>query len=319
MRQLFYILTAALMPVLAFGAEIRIDGVAGYVNAHVITVSDVVKSSRELQVQLAKGEGEGLNEIYLEAFENVIEQKLILDDYDGQKEIRIPDSVVSERVDSVIQDMFDGNRLDLLEALGRDGMSEQSWREQIREQIVVSAMRNLRVDSKVTVSPLAVRDAYDRDADRYTSQPKVKLRMIVIGKGESPNDMAIQREKLEEAVAALKDGIEFSEVAKKYSEDSRAKDGGDRGWMARDMLREDLAALAFSVGVGEVSEPVDIGMQTCLLKVEDRLDAEMISFDEAQPKIERELRVAEAKQLYEAWISRLRRDAFVKIVDTSPF
>jgi parvulin-like peptidyl-prolyl isomerase len=302
-------------------APARIDGVAAYVNAHVITVSDVLKTSRALQEQLSRGgeDSATLNKAYLAALDEVVARKLIVDDYENQKEIKIPDAMIEERVEGVISDMFNGDRSDLLSALSRDGMSEESWRTQIREQIVVSAMRNLRVDSKVDVSPLAVRKLYEEKRESYATQPKVKLRMIVIAKGDGEAKQAIQQAKVDELLQALKDGGDFAELARSVSEDSRAADGGARGWMERDMLREDLAKVAFTVGVGQVSDAIDIGKQFCILKVEDRVDAEIVPFDDVQPNIERELRQSQSRDLYDVWITRLRDDAYVKILDESPF
>jgi peptidyl-prolyl cis-trans isomerase C len=321
MKRLFGVIVAASIAVVGLAApSMRIDGVAAYVNAHVITVSDVLKSSRELQDQVAKGRvGPNLNTAYLDAVNDVIARKLILDDYENQKEIRIPESVIDERVDGVINDMFDRSRADLLEALSKDGLTEALWRQQLQEKIVVSAMRNLRVESKVSVSPLTVRQRYDQDQARFTTQPKVKISMIVIAKGDSAEERAAKRAKVDVILAALKDGGAFAELAREDSEDSRAKDGGSRGWLEREMLREDLADVAFSVPVGGVSGAVDIGEQFCILKVEDRVDSEVMGFDKAQSAIEREIRIEQSLKLYDTWISRLRSNAYVKIVDESPF
>jgi parvulin-like peptidyl-prolyl isomerase len=321
MKRSFLVLLAASLPLVGLSASaMRIDGVAAYVNTHVITVSDVLKSSRDLQEQVAKGRvGEKLNVAFLDAVNQIIARKLIVDDYDNQKEIRIPDSIVEERVDGVINDMFDGSRAKLLAALSQEGMSESLWRQQLQEKIVVNAMRNLRAESKVSISPLAVRQRYDNEQDRYITQPKVKLAMIVIAKGDSPEEEAAKRAKVDVVLAALKDGSDFAELAREDSEDSRAAVGGSRGWMEREMLRADLADIAFSIAVGSVSDAVDIGKQFCIIKVEDRVESATISFDKVQSGIERELRNVEARELYDLWIARLRKNAYIKIVDESPF
>ncbi len=321
MSRLMFIVVA-LLPILSMAtSQMRIDGVSAYVNNHIITVSDVVKTSRELQelMDSSGGSKSEFDRTYKDALDRVIEKKLIVDAYEEQKEIKVPDTMISERVDSVLEEMFNGDRQKLIEALALDGMSEQDWRENIREQIIVSAMRNLRVDSKVSVSPLDVRETYDKNIEQYQRSPKVKLRMIVIAKGVDPNEKAQQREKLAAVFADLEKGESFAEVAKKYSEDSRAEEGGDRGWLERDMLREDLADKAFEIEAGKISEPIDIGKQFCILQIEDRVAADTISFDDAQPKIEYALRMDAAKALYEDWVSHLRRKAFIKIVDEAPF
>jgi len=296
------------------GKSQSIDGVTAYVNEHVITVSDVIKSSRTLQEQLAKGGTLDKNEVYAEALEDTINRKLILDDYENQKEIKIPENIFEERADAIIRDMFKGNRTDFLEALAADQLSEDVWRNQIREKTIVGAMRNLRVDSKVTVSPLAARKIYDKARDKYTSQPSAKLSMIVIAKGSSADDQDAQRKKLDEVLVALKAGGDFSKLATSYSEDSYAADGGDRDWMKRDMLRKDLADAAFATDPGGITDVIDIGKQFCIIKVDDKVASKIVPFEEAKPLIDQQLRMEQSLELYDAWINRLRKNAYVKIV-----
>jgi peptidyl-prolyl cis-trans isomerase C len=143
----------------------------------------------------------------------------------------------------------------------------------------------------------------------------VKLRMIVIAKGDTPEETTAQRAKLERVKAALAKGDEFAAVAVAHSEDSRAAEGGDRGWLERDMLREDLAEVAFACAIGAVSETVDIGKQVCILTVEDKVDSVIVSFEDVQGRIEHELKIGQSRQLFTTWIARLRKHAYIKIVD----
>lgn len=313
-RILLTVLVLVVPAMAILNAAQDVDGVAAYVNEHIITISDVIRTSRTLMEQISKGSAIDQNAIYNEALEEVIGRKLILDDYENQKEIKIPESIFDERADAIIRDMFNGNRLDFIEALASDELSEDVWRMQMREKTIVGAMRNLRVDSKVTVSPLAAREIYDVNRDKYTTQPSVKLRMIVIAKGSSPDDQTAQRKKLDEVLKALKDGGDFSELAKSYSEDSYAADGGNRDWMKRDMLRSDLADAAFATKVGEVSDPIDIGKQVFIIKVEDRVESKIVEFEDAKPLIEQQIRMEQSIELHDTWVNRLRKNAYVKIV-----
>jgi len=321
-KKMFLAVTAVLMPLACVAAEpdMKIDGVAAYVNSYVITISDVIKGSRELQQELAKRNRDSavLNSTYIDSMENVIGRKLILGDYENQKEIKIPESIFSDRADAIIEDMFKGSRTDFLEALAADDISESRWRANMREKTIVSAMRNLRVDSKVAISPLAAHEVYENNKEKYSTQPSVKMSMIVIAKGTSTEEQTAQKAKLDKLMKELTDGGDFSEAAKTYSEDSYAKSGGKRDWMKRDMLRKDLADAAFSTEAGGI-RVVDIGKQFCVIKVDDKVKAEMVAFDDARPLIEQQLRMEQSRKLYDAWIARLRKTAYVKIVDKSPF
>jgi len=299
---------------------VRVDGVAAYVNAHVITYSDVLGASRALQQRVAQRQGgEDVNVLYRQTLEELINRKLMLDAYADQKLIRIPDEMIEERVQSVIREMFQNDRMAFIGALAAEGQSEAAWREQIREQIVVGAMRNLRVDSQVRVSPLNVRERYDRTTGQQEIPSAVTFGMIVIGIGQDQTARAAQREKLAAAQSALADGVDFAEVARRYSEDSLAAGGGVRDWVEPDMLRTELRDLVMQGEIGVVKGPVEIGPHYALVKVQGRREAGRRSFDDAYADIERELRKEMEQRLYADWVAQLRRDAFVRVLDEKPF
>ena len=315
MKRILLLAVIMVIPAMTIANTVQdVDGVAAYVNEHIITISDVIRTSRTLMEQTSKDGIINQNDVYNEALEDVISRKLIFDDYESQKEIQIPESTFEERADSTIRDMFNGNRLDFIEALAADELSEDVWRAQMREQTIVGVMRNLRVDNKVTVSPLAAREIYDANRDKYTTQPSIKLRMIVIAKGASDDEKTAQQKKLDQVLKALKEGGDFAELAKSYSEDSYASDGGNRDWLKADMLRKDLADAAFATKVGDISDVVDIGKQVFIIKVEDRVEARIVSFEDAKPLVEQQLRMEQSVKLYDAWVDRLRKNAYIKIV-----
>jgi parvulin-like peptidyl-prolyl isomerase len=300
--------------------EVRIDGVAAYVNSHTITVTDVLKGSRELQAMSRKRNKTPaeMDAVYLKALDRLIERKLIIDDYESQKKIKIPDRVFDDRANSIITDMFKDVRSDFLDALAADNISEQQWRDDLRERTIVRAMQNLDVDSKVTISPLAAYEVYKKNRDQYATEPSVKLSMIVIAKGSTPEEEAEQKKKLKKVLMELRDSKDFVNVAKKYSEDSYAETGGARDWTKRDMLRKELADAAFSTKRGAIRF-VDLGKQYCIVKVDDKTGGDLVPFKDARPIIEKQLREEQSAKLRKIWIDRLRRDAFVKIVDKAPF
>jgi parvulin-like peptidyl-prolyl isomerase len=300
--------------------DIRIDGVAAYVNSHTITVSDVLKSSRDIQMLMSKRmkDPAEVDKLYQQALQALIDRKLIVDDYESQKKIKIPDTVFDDRANSIITDMFKGVRSDFLDALAHDNISEDQWRQNLRERTIVSAMKNLDVDSKVTISPLAAYEIYKKNRDQYATEPSVKLSMIIIAKGSTPEEKKQQKKKLKKVLVELRDTKDFARVAKKYSEDSYAKNGGARDWTKRDMLRKELADTAFATKRGGIRF-VDIGKQYCIIKVDDKTTSDVIPFEEARPLIEAQLRKNQAEKLQKVWLARLRKNAFIKVIDKTPF
>ena len=142
--------------------------------------------------------------------------------------------------------------------------------------------------------------------------------MIIISKGDTPERKKAQREKLRQVLLALRDGKDFAAVAKEYSEDSYAAKGGARDWAKRDMLRKDIADVAFTTKRGGFRF-VDLGKQYCILRVDDKTPGRRIPFEEARPLIEKQLRREQEDTLWKHWLKHLRKNAFIKIVDKTPF
>jgi parvulin-like peptidyl-prolyl isomerase len=131
--------------------------------------------------------------------------------------------------------------------------------------------------------------------------------------------MAARRAEAQKIREALAGGADFATLARKVSQDEKAALGGDCGWMAASELRAELAEAAKGLAAGGISPVVEAGGDCYILKVEERQAAGRVSFEEARPEIEKRLRKQESERLYDAWIERLKREAYVEIVAPDAF
>jgi parvulin-like peptidyl-prolyl isomerase len=295
--------------------SVQVYGVAAYVNQHVITVSEVLAASRVLQEKLRQdGAQSEANAIYQEVLNNLIDRKLILDAYEKQKEIQIPPVMIDERVEQIVRELFDDDRNAFLRALGEEGRSEANWRAGIREQVVVQAMRNLRVDSLVHVSPTEVRAYYNANAANYTRAASITYRMLVVNAPTDAEDDVISR-----VNAALAAGDAFADVTRRFSIDRFAEDGGVRGPLEPTALRAEIREALQAMETGEVKGPIALDAHMIWLQLESFTPAQRQPFAEAQDEIRDEIYSLRAKKIYGAWVNRLRDDAFVTVAVEEPF
>ncbi|MDP6848720.1 MAG: SurA N-terminal domain-containing protein, partial [Kiritimatiellia bacterium] len=129
------LLTALLSAVPAGMAEntILFDGVAAYVNEHVITVADVLEMvgpiRQKLETQL---HGEKLQarmkEEFARATERAIERKLMLDSFEMEGG-QLPEWAVDKRIEEIVHDRFGGDEAKLKAALADDRLLEEDWRQ----------------------------------------------------------------------------------------------------------------------------------------------------------------------------------------------
>lgn len=85
-----------------------------------------------------------------------------------------------------------------------------------------------------------------------------------------------RRASVADRIQAVKDalaepGADFNAVATELSEGPEQKDGGEIGWLTRDSLTEEVANTVFTMTVGEVSDPVELGIGQYFIKLEEKL------------------------------------------------
>ncbi|OGV66224.1 MAG: hypothetical protein A2283_06795 [Lentisphaerae bacterium RIFOXYA12_FULL_48_11] len=289
------------------------DGVAAQVNNNFITISDVMLMVQPAQRQLAaKYSGVELKSqmqvVFSNALNSLIERKLILDAYEKQ-ENKFPDAYLDSRVEEITQDMFSGDKADLMTALAKEKLNYEEWRKDMRDHVIASTMRKMHVEQNIAVSAKAVKKAYDENIDRYRANSKLRLRMIVLTMDASAPQKA---QEIRQKIIA---GADFSETAKEVSEGRNAKEGGDWGLIQPSKLRPELAETVLKLKPGEISQVVSIEDQCYIMKVEEKKD----SYSDLHSQIESEIRKVEADKLHAVWIERLRKDAYVKVFDTGLF
>lgn len=137
-----------------------------------------------------------------------------------------------------------------------------------------------------------VQTYYNAYPDEFKSEETVRARHILVKSGE---DEAAAKQKIEEIQAEVT-AQNFAELAGKYSEDAgSATKGGDLGYFPRGRMVKEFEEKAFSMPMGEVSEPIKSSFGYHLILVEDKKSADVTPFDDAKVGIAR-TQIAEGRQ-----------------------
>jgi peptidyl-prolyl cis-trans isomerase D len=136
--------------------------------------------------------------------------------------------------------------------------------------------------------------------------------MIVLDPPEKETDESVSV-RATKIMAALKEGKSFAELARQYSKDSKASIGGSWGKVnPEDVFRKELAEALSKLPAGGVSPLIELGSYGYILRKDDQQDVRLLTFEEAQPYAESRLKMAKAEQLYKEWLTRLRKDAYIR-------
>lgn len=77
------------------------------------------------------------------------------------------------------------------------------------------------------------------------------------------------KQKMEVALAKIKEGKDFGETAREFSEGESAKNSGDLGWLSADLMLPELAESAFSMKKGETSEIIESSLGFHIIRIDD--------------------------------------------------
>ncbi len=293
------------------------EGFAARVNDQVIMVTDVLAVMQPMERQLRQTyQGadldQKLQETYDRALDSLVERELILNYFRQQQGMTLSDKIVNSRMDELIRNKFANSRAAFKKALDSEGMTVDEWRENLKNSMIVNFLRDREVESRVTVSPQAVRDAYEKNTDTFRTPEQVRLWMIVLHDGQTEEEKTAKHKQAEDLRKRLLAGESFAELAVQVSEGIYAKHGGDCGWIDPASRRAELGQAIRNLEIDAISPVIQAGDDLYILKITERKEAAAIAFEQVRDTLRAELEKQEARRLYEDWIARLKKDALIQ-------
>jgi peptidyl-prolyl cis-trans isomerase D len=153
--------------------------------------------------------------------------------------------------------------------------------------------------ARVTPSEDDIRDYYEGNLDEFNIPKTVEARHILIkadqdAKAEQDESA---RKKAEEIFKLAKEGQDFAELARKYSEGPTKAKGGYLGTFRREEMVKPFSDKAFSMNAGDISEPVRTDFGWHIIKVEKVNPAKTLSLGEAEADIRKKLKADRSKNI----------------------
>lgn len=234
----------------------------------------------------------------------VIDRRLILKAA-GNSKMTMQEWVVDNRIREITDNGFDGDRNKLVAALAREKLPFAEFRQRIKDDLIVGAMRWNFVDKFVTASPAEMREEYSSHPERYLSRATTTVSVILL----KPDDV----EKRDEVAETLKTE-QFADVARRYSADTHAREGGVwKDIVPSDVFREEVVDAISAMKPGETSQWIDIGGWSFLVRKDSETPAAPRSFADAYEEIEDAVRKRRSKELYDRWLDILKSETYIKV------
>jgi peptidyl-prolyl cis-trans isomerase SurA len=233
---------------------VSLDRVLVVVNDEAITQWDMSEARRILlsQMKASNVTPPSTDVLDKQVLERLIVQRAVLQ-YAKETGIRVDDTTVERTILRVAEE----NKLspeEFRKVLEREGIPYANYREDIRHQIVIQRVRDREVDSKVTVSDAEV-DNYLATVALQGGEEEYQLSHIYVTVPEqaTPDVVQARQRRADEALAEIKAGKDFAQVAAAYSDAPDAPSGGDLGWRTRARLPSVFTDVVRTLKAGQVS------------------------------------------------------------------
>jgi parvulin-like peptidyl-prolyl isomerase len=346
-RHTFCIAAATLVGLTGGALQARVlDRTLATVDGEVILLSEFEKNATPILDQFktvtppAEQTPDRVTEIKKRVLDQMIDDRLLAEEA-KKKGIRVSQLEVDDGVKKV-RSRF-ATEEEFNKELQKEALTFDAFRKHIQEQIGTIKLIDQEVKAKTTPpSDAEVKTLYDTLLAILHDQPipgshtsseidelkslaralehrfgeRVRARHILIK--VDPHATKEQREaalnKIKDVQKQLKNGAEFAELAKKYSDDPGSKErGGDLGYFSHGDMVDAFEKAAFALDVGQTSDIVTTDYGYHIIRVEEKKAASKFSFDDVKDDLKEYLFQQAAAKKFETYIKDLRSKAEIKI------
>jgi len=313
----------------SYGAEADqcADRVVAVVNDDVITLTEIEKAGfqyfetikaqappREVERALEQGREQVLS--------SLVDSTIV-----RQKALELGMSVEESDIDSAVAEMLGQNNAtkeEFIRDLAKSNMTEQDYRNSIRDQILQARLINSQVKSRIVILEENMEEYYHKEY----SQEKGESGYYILQMGFNwKNPGKLKRtgfdskeevlRKAEEIRARVLAGENFAELAKSYSDFPSAVDGGDIGLIKKDEMAAYMKDTILPMQPGEITQIIETDTTFQFFKLLSVTEGDVVSkvpFESVKDEIREILYNREMEEQYNVWVESLREKAYVKIL-----
>ena len=263
------------------------DYIVAVVNSELVTAYEVEQRSARLREEARRGGAREptIDSLRTQVVDALIDERVLVT-FARDSGAKVDEAELDRAVNSVAA----ANRMsvpELRKRLAAEGLEFARFRNNLRDQILVERMREREVQQRIRIS--------DTEIDRYLEQQKgaaataveLNLAQILITVPENAAEAVVAERKarIDAALARIRAGADFGNVAREVSEDGNRANGGTIGLRPASRLPDLFVEKSRDLQVGEVSaEPFRSGGGFHLLKVLERREGQAVRVQQTRAR-----------------------------------
>jgi peptidyl-prolyl cis-trans isomerase SurA len=296
-----------------------VERVVAVVGERAILLSDLRGRAQPFLVQIQQQVPSGAqrNAAISQLYKGLIE-KLVDEELEQRAAIQAKVAVTPHEVDEALAKVASQNSVSvdrLLAEARRTGLDEASYRDELRRQLLQTKLINVRLQGRIRVSEDDLRMAYQRLVLEEREKLAFKVGWVLIGLKPGAQAAEISaRRTLAENVSHAALTRDFGELVQRFSDDPTTRQRG--GLLPATHLAElapQLRRIVASLEVGQPSAVVVVPSGFAVLKLIEREETSLPTFDEAKSELAQRVYLEKMTQARRSWLDNLRRQQHVEV------
>ncbi len=262
-----------------FGSLPRIKPLARSADYIVAVVNQESVTDNEVKFRVAKMQQESLEkggaqptpaEFRKQALDALVEERVLVT-YAREQGVKVEDG----EVDRAIANIAQSNQMNpdqLRDRLRQQGVDYGTFRSGIRDQITIERIREHDVVDHIKITDSEIADYISKMRGGHAASQQINLAQILVTVPDkaSPAVEAERKARAEQALARVRNGEPFEQVARQVSEDSNKDKGGEMGARSVDKYPDLFVKAVADIKVGGTTDVFRSGAGFHILKVISR-------------------------------------------------
>ena len=308
-----------LLAALGLASQQVIEEVVAIVNDDIITLSQYRQYHDSLyQMLRAQLQGEEFDKQYARAKEGIMDSMVmdvLLLQLAKQKQLN-----VNEQVKNTVESIRKENNIEsdaqLREELRRQGMSYEEFIKGIEDNLLRQAVVFTEVDRGIVLDESEIVNYYRAHQAEFIDPEDYKLRAAYLSlEGGSEEELEAKKKEISDKVAA---GGDFAAVAGESSDSPLRENQGDLGTIKKGQLDKTLEEAVVKLKPGEIAPWVQAKNGWYLLKLEEKKESRLLTFEEVKKTIEEKIYQEKKRKKLDGFLKDLKGKSYIKIIKPDP-
>ncbi len=235
----------------------------------------------------------------LQFLRQLLEEMTILSQAE-ELNLAISDQELEKELNKIRKDYPD-NSFD--EIFLKKAISYDKWKEKIRKRLLVGKVIQADLIRNISVTAEEIKSYYYEYKETFNRPEMVRIHQILLP----------TKNQAKKVLAEIKKGASFQDMARAHSTSPDKDKGGDLGFIAKEILPEDLDRTIFKLKKGKVSRVVKSDYGYHLFLVTEKKPASQPDLSQLTKTIKKRIKEEKLEQAYGPWLANLRSRHNVKI------